>query len=136
MCELVMSKYKADFWEISVEPEILESVLVAPDMLETLLSDSEEDQTDVEKAQLKQDAIEQIHDLIQSRLTSKQQEIVQMYFYEDKTQEEIAHELGISQQVVSKQLFGVLREGRRVGGAMQKLRKICEKLEIDPQKWV
>ena len=34
--------------------------------------------------------------------------------------------LGISQQVVSKQLFGVMRKGRRVGGAIRKLRKILE----------
>jgi predicted transcriptional regulator len=47
-----------------------------------------------------------------------------------KTQEEIAVILGISQQVVSKQLFGVMRQGKKVGGAIRKLRKLLEKSGI------
>ena len=47
-----------------------------------------------------------------------------LYFYGGKTQTEIAEILGISQQVVSKQLFGVMRQGKRVGGAIRKLEKL------------
>jgi RNA polymerase sigma factor (sigma-70 family) len=131
-----MGKYDPAFWEISVDPETLESMLVAPDFLEELLITPEDEQEAQEKAQLKEEAIEQIRVLVQTRLTPRQRQMVEMYFYQNMTQQEIAQTLGISQQVVSKQLFGVLRDGRRVGGAMTKLRKAAEKLGVDPEKWV
>ena len=131
-----MSKYNPAFWEISVDPEILESKLIAPDLLEQLLITPEDEQAAQEKAEIKQEAIEQIRLLIQTKLTPKQRQIVELYFHKDMTQQEIAQELGLSQQVVCKHLFGVLRGGRRVGGAMTKLRKSAEKLGIDPKKWV
>ena len=131
-----MSTYDPRFWEVNVEPEVLESVLIEPDFLEWLLYDDADEQQAAEKAQLRQEALDQIHDLITTQLTAKQRRVVEMYFYEDKTQQEIAKALGINQQVVSKHLFGVLRDGRKVGGAVRKLRKLCEKLDIDPKKWV
>lgn len=135
-----MSKYDPAFWEISVEPEILESVLIAPDMLEHLLITPEEEQAAQEIAQekeaFKQAAVEQIRELINTQLTPRQQQMIDLYFYQNKTQAEIADELGVSQQVVSKALFGVLRDGQKVGGAIKKLRKLCDKLGIDPQNWV
>ena len=96
----------------------------------------EDEQAAQAKGQLRQDAIEQIRVLIQTRLTPKQRQTVEMYFYQHMTQQEIAHVLGISQQVVSRHLFGVLRDGRRIGGALAKLRKAAEKLGIDPEEWV
>ena len=62
--------------------------------------------------------------VIQTRLTARQREIVNLYFYAGKTQSQIAEILGISQQVVSKQLFGATRKGKRVGGAIRKLEKL------------
>ncbi len=131
-----MGKYDPYFWEINVEPEILESALVEPDFLERLLISPQDEQVSLEKEQLKNEAVEQIKELIRIHLTSRQRQIIEMYFYENKTQQEIAETLGINQQVVSKHLFGALREGRQVGGAVRKLRKLCEKLGIDPKKWV
>jgi RNA polymerase sigma factor (sigma-70 family) len=131
-----MSKYDPRFWEISVEPEVLERVLVEPDFLEQLLVTPDDEQATAERARIKEEAIEQIRVLIQTRLTARQREIVELYFYRNLTQQEIARELGLSQQVVSKHLFGVLRNGSRVGGAMAKLRKAAEKLGIGPQEWV
>lgn len=131
-----MSKYDPAFWEISVDPEVLERALTAPDFLEQLLVTPEEEQVAEDKARLKHEVLEQIRVLIQTRLTHRQRQIVELYFYENMTQQEIARELGLSQQVVSKHLFGALRNGYRVGGAMSKLRKLAEKLGIDPQKWV
>jgi RNA polymerase sigma factor (sigma-70 family) len=131
-----MGKYDPAFWEIDVDPEILEAALVEPDFLEQLLISPEDEQVSLEKEQLKDEAVAQIKDLIRIHLTLRQRQIIELYFYEDKTQQEIAETLGINQQVVSKHLFGVLRHGRQVGGAVRKLRKLCEKLGIDPQKWV
>jgi RNA polymerase sigma factor (sigma-70 family) len=131
-----MSKRDPYFWEIDIDPEVLESVLVAPDFVEQLLMSPEDEQINLEKEQLKQAAIDQIKELIRTRLTARQRRVIELYFYENKTQQEIAEMLGIPQQVVSKHLFGILRDGHQVGGAVRKLRKLCEKSGIDPQKWV
>lgn len=106
-----MSKYNPDFWEINVDPEFLESALVVPDFLEQLLISPEDEQINLEKEQLRQEAVDRIKELIQTQLTPRQCQIIEMYFYENKTQQEIAEMLGINQQVVSKHLFGVLRDG-------------------------
>ena len=131
-----MSKYDPRFWEISVDPQVLEAVLPEPDFLEHLFRDAEDERLAQEKEQIKQEAVAQIRQIIKTQLTPKQRRIVEMYFYEGKTQQEIAQDLGINQQVVSKHLFGVLRNGRKVGGAVKKLRKLCEKSGVDPKKWV
>jgi RNA polymerase sigma factor (sigma-70 family) len=131
-----MAKYDPAFWEISVDPEILESVLAAPSFLEQLLVAPEDEQAAQARRQLKQDAVEQMRVLIRTRLTPRQRQTVEMYFYQHMTQQEIAQALGISQQAVSRHLFGVLRDGRRIGGALAKLRKAAEELGIDPDKWV
>ena len=59
-------------------------------------------------------------------LTEKQKEATFLYFRHGKTQREIAEIMGISRRVVSQHLFGITRGGRRVGGAIRKLRKLCE----------
>jgi len=82
------------------------------------------------------EAVAQLRTIIESGLTSRQREVVQLYFFEGRTEAEIAQQLGIAQQVVSRHLFGALRSGRRVGGAMAKLRKLAEALGIDPEQWV
>jgi RNA polymerase sigma factor (sigma-70 family) len=72
------------------------------------------------------EAIAMLGRVIATQLTQRQKEIVDLYFYQGRTQTEIAEILGIQQQVVSRQLFGALRKGRRVGGAIRKLRKVLE----------
>ncbi len=131
-----MPPYDPYFWEISVDPEMMESLSVMPDFLEELTKTPEEQSADDQKEALKQEAIDLIKALIQTEITPKQRQIVELYFYENKSQQAIAEELNISQQVVSKHLFGAVRNGRRVGGAMAKLRKLCKKSGIDPKKWV
>ena len=91
---------------------------------------------DPEKQRAIDDAVAQLRTIIESGLTPRQREIVQAYFFEGRTEAEIAQQLGIAQQVVSRHLFGVLRAGRRVGGAMAKLRRLAEAMGIDPGKWV
>ncbi len=65
---------------------------------------------------------EALHGAIR-RLTAKQRDVVRLYFFDGLTQQEIAAHLGVSQQVVSKRLFGVRRNGRIIGGAIARLRK-------------
>ncbi len=131
-----MSKYDHHFWEISVDPQILESVLIEPSFLEKLLNEPADEQQKTEKERLRAEAVVQIRNIIKAKLTPRQRQIVELYYYEGKTQQEISAILGISQQVVSKHLFGALRNGRKIGGAVNRLRKSCEQLGMDPQKWV
>jgi RNA polymerase sigma factor (sigma-70 family) len=77
-----------------------------------------------------------LHQLVATGLTERQRQIVHLTFDEQLTQAEVAERLGISQQVVSKQLYGVVRDGKRIGGAIRRLRQLCEEHGLDPDRWV
>ena len=119
-----MPAYDPRFWELPFDPgdfdALPEGGIDAP----------------AEPNEAKAEVLEGLAELVRSSLTPKQRLIVERYFYEGRTQAEVAAELGVSQQVVSRQLFGVIRNGRRVGGAVQRLRKLCESRGWDPSKWV
>ena len=114
------------YWEIPVDP----------DVLARFPATEADAPRDPEKQRLIDEAVAQLRIIIDTRLTARQREIVHAYFFESLTEAEIAQRLGIAQQVVSRHLFGALRAGRRVGGAMTKLRKLAEALGIDPEQWV
>lgn len=63
-----------------------------------------------------------VREAVQSVLTEKQREAVELFFFEGLSQSEIARRLGISQQVVQRRLYGAPRGGAVVGGAIAKLR--------------
>jgi RNA polymerase sigma factor (sigma-70 family) len=114
------------YWEISVDPNVLARFPAA----------ESEPPRDPQKQRILDQAVAQLRTIIESGLTPRQREIVQAYFFDGRTEAEIAQQLGIAQQVVSRHLFGALRAGRRTGGAIAKLRKLAEALGIDPEKWV
>lgn len=64
-----------------------------------------------------------VREAVATALTDKQREVVEACFFEGLSQGEVARKLGVAQQVVQKRLFGALREGRLVGGAMARLRE-------------
>jgi RNA polymerase sigma factor (sigma-70 family) len=84
----------------------------------------------------REEVFELLRQLVATGLTARQREIVELAYGEQLSQAEIAERLGISQQVVSKQLFGVLRDGKRIGGAIRRLRQLCEEHGIEPDRWV
>lgn len=95
-----------------------------------------EDARDEETAAVRDEMLDLFRELVATALTPRQREIVELAFVDGLTQAEIAARLGISQQVVSKSLFGVVRNGRRIGGAIRRLRQLCEAHGIDPGQWV
>jgi RNA polymerase sigma factor (sigma-70 family) len=119
-----MSHFNADFWEILVPLEALEAysnedgLWYDPPALRK--------QRDLNQAR-RREILTLIHEIIEKELTPVQQQCVRLYFFEGKTQDEIAEMLGISRRVVSQHLFGVRRAGRRIGGAINKIRKVCGK---------
>lgn len=114
-----MSKYNPAFWEVNVDPVILESVLIAPGLLAQPLATPEDERASREREQARDRAVEIIRELIHTRLTPDQRRIVDLYFYQGKTQAQIAGELHISQQLGTSLaqmpqyrvdiLFGLLR---------------------------
>ena len=125
-----MAKFDPQFWEIPVDPEVLDRLEAQP------LYDEQDDIEQERRAVALAEAIAQLRVIVSTHLTEKQQRILTMYYFDEMSQEQIAEALGIAQQVVSKHLFGVVRDGKKVGGAVKKLRKAMEQLQVDPKKWV
>jgi DNA-binding CsgD family transcriptional regulator len=77
--------------------------------------------------ELREDTVREIVDVlarvIASELTPRQREILLLYYATGLSEARIATILGISQPTVSQHLTGKLRNGRKVGGALRKLRK-------------
>ena len=65
-----------------------------------------------------------IREIIASGLTSRQKEVVTMYFLHKQTQVSIARKLGISQPTVNQHLNGKKRKGKKVGGSIRRIRKV------------
>ena len=124
-----MPGYDPRFWELPFDPGDL-------DALPAELIDAPDAPRDPEQTRARREVLAGIAEIVRTDLTDKQRRIVELYFYDGRTQREIAVEIGVSQQVVSRQLFGVIRDGRRIGGAIQRLRKICEERGWDPSGWV
>jgi DNA-directed RNA polymerase specialized sigma24 family protein len=119
-----MPHFNPDFWEIPVPPEHLDLFC-------------NEDQLWYESPALreqryayqtkKQKVATDVRQIIEEELTPIQRRCVLLYFFEGKTQDEVASILGISRRVVSQHLFGVKRDGKQIGGAINKIRKVCGK---------
>ena len=116
-----MAEFNPDFWEISIDSRVLESV--PADRALWFETD-----VDRERRYALKDFFQQVtpvvRQLIDSELTSRQREVVKLYYLHGKTQEDIAAMLDLSQSTVSRHLFGTVRDGRKVGGAVSKLRKV------------
>ena len=122
-----MPRFNPDFWEIPVPPDFFDQ-FTTEDYFWYRAPDDEY----MERRRAKRHAVlEQVRQIIAKELTERQTECVHLYFYKGKTQEEIGNILGISRRVVSQHLFGVTRNGRQVGGAINKIRKVCRKLGIE-----
>jgi RNA polymerase sigma factor (sigma-70 family) len=91
---------------------------------------------DPEGTTVRTEMLELLRELVATALTPRQRQIVELHYTDGLSQGQIAERLGITQQVVSKQLFGVLRDGKRIGGAIRRLRQLCEEHGIDPERWV
>jgi len=119
-----MAEYNASFWEISTDSRYLESVPAN----RALWFETEEDRVRRHAFQdFFRDVKPVIVEMIDSELTNRQRQIVTLYYFQGKTQEDIAAILDLSQSTVSRHLFGTVRDGRKVGGAISKLRKVLER---------
>ena len=117
-----MTKFNPDFWEITLAAENWERFAGE----DALWHESAEDARARQHSRARADALwPEIREIIDEVLTERQREIVLLYYVEGLNQRQIAKRLDIAQQSVSEHLFGKARDGRTVGGALRKLRKVC-----------
>lgn len=119
-----MATFNPEFWEIPTQSAYLESVSSE----RALWFETDEDRE--RRYALKdffQSVLPVVVDLMDQQLTARQREILHLYYFCDKTQEDIAAMLELSQSTVSRHLFGTVRNGKKVGGAIPKLQKAVEK---------
>ena len=119
-----MPRFNPDFWEILV-PSTYFHQFGNEDQIQ--YESPEHQELQLERQAKKESVLAQIREIIDEELTAIQRNCVMLYFFEGQTQEQIASTLGISRRVVSQHLFGVKRSGKRVGGAINKIRKVCTK---------
>ena len=110
-----------DFWEIPVEPGKLDDI----DAGRALWHRPEESPRRPGHHDRRRRAAAKLRELVDQELTPRQRDCVRLYFFEGRTQQQVADELGICRRVVSQHLFGIRRNGRRVGGALNRIRKLC-----------
>ncbi len=63
---------------------------------------------------------------LHTALTERQRQAVRLYYFEGLSEAAIARQLGVSQQVVHRRIHGARRGGRRIGGALARLRAVLE----------
>lgn len=123
-----MAQFNPDFWEIPTEMKYLDRVNAADAMWY---------ETDIDRERryamkdFYRDVKPAVANIISTKLTRRQREVLQLYYFQGKTQEDIAAILNLTQSTVSRHLFGTVRGGKKVGGAIPKLRKAVDKAK-DP----
>jgi RNA polymerase sigma factor (sigma-70 family) len=121
--------YNPDFWEVRLDPQDVDKFAnEAGIWFET----AEENQARLSREIRLKRLINPVLSIIDKALTEKQRQVLLLYFLHRKTQEEVAQIMGISRRVVSQHLFGICRNGRRVGGALAKIRKVCRQQGLGP----
>ena len=119
-----MTAYRPEYWEISIDVAKLDRIPANRALwFET--------QDDRERRYALRNFFQQVaptvRQLIESELTGRQREVLLLYYYHGKTQEDIAIILDLSQSTISRHLFGTARGGKKVGGALPKLRKAIDR---------
>ena len=122
-----MACFNPDFWEIPVDFDTLAEF----DVSHAIWHETKEER---ESRWMREDRQEQfmpkLMDIIENELTPKQRQAVILYFFARKTQEEIGQIMGIPHQVVSQHIHGIRRNGKKIGGAIARIRKACERRGI------
>ena len=117
-----MAKFNPDFWEVTVSQASWDQ-FANEDRLHYLPPG--EAARLHERAARAETIWPQVRQIMDDVLTAPQRQVVLLYFFEQLNQRQIAERLSISQQSVSERLYGKIRNGRAVGGALRKLRQAC-----------
>jgi FixJ family two-component response regulator len=119
-----MARFNPDFWEIPIDNTTMERVAENQGIWFETVEDRDRRHAMREFFQQVSPVVEQ---LIDGQLTERQREVLKLYYFYGKTQEDIAVILNLTQSTVSRHLYGTMRGGKKVGGAIPKLRKAIDK---------
>lgn len=114
--------YQIVLLETSVCPFVLSDLSLAQGMVYRMQPYNEE------LLDLRDKLRKRMWEIIDEGLTKRQREVIKLYV-QDKTQNEIAKQLGINQTSVHKVIRGNIdyKSGkRRYGGAIKKIKKLCQ----------
>lgn len=122
-----MPDFDPRYWEILLDHNELDKF-----PRECLFSyqSPEDRQKQLQRESERKQILNVVLDIIESELTPIQRDCVKLYFLKKKKQNEIAEILGISRRVVSQHIYGIRRDGKQVGGAIKKIRKVCKRRGI------
>lgn len=122
-----MSNFDPRFWEVVFAPEQLDRFSHE----DAIWRETEEErQSRYEKEDKKSKIFPLIVEIIENDLSEMQRNCIKQHFLCRKTREEVAYALGISRRVVTQHIYGIRRNGKRVGGGIKKIRKICQQRGI------
>ena len=122
-----MARFNPDFWEIPVDFDKLTEF----DARRALLYETDEERESRWMREYRQEQLmPRLMEIIENELTPKQRQAVMLYFFAQKTQEEIGRIMGIPHQVVSQHIYGIRRNGKKIGGAIARIRKACKERGI------
>ncbi|MFA6244992.1 MAG: sigma-70 family RNA polymerase sigma factor [Candidatus Hydrogenedentales bacterium] len=120
----VMARFNVEFWEIPTSAAYLDGI---PAERALWFETAEDRERRYALQDFFQSVLPVVQELIDAQLTERQKEVLKLYYFCNKTQEDIAEMLGLTQSTVSRHLFGTARNGKKVGGAVAKLQKAVEK---------
>lgn len=119
-----MGQFSAQFWEIPTSKAFLENVAAE----KALWFETDEDRRRrYAFEEFYKSVMPAVEQLIEAKLTPRQREVLRLYYFSNMTQEAIAASLRVAQSTVSRHLFGTNRKGKKVGGAIPKLRKLVDR---------
>ena len=108
------------FWEVHFDQESLARL---PTEAALHYESEHESRARLQREQWIANLIPLVRQVMAQTLTLRQCQIVELYFFEGKTETEIAGHLQLSAATVSQHLFGKKRGEKYIGGAIPKLRK-------------
>ena len=123
-----MSKFNPDFWEVTLSEEAWNRFSDRDHLYHEGQTEREIRRRRGERARALREDLQR---LIAEVLSERQREVVELYVFHGLNQRQIAGRLSVAQQVVSQHLYGKLRDGKTVGGAVRKLRKECARRGIE-----
>ena len=117
-----MSKFNPDFWEVTLSEAGWQRFTTQD---HPYFEKDEDLDVRHEWDERARDMRGELEAVIAEVLTDRQRSVVELHFFGQMNQRQIGEKLGISQQAVGQHLYGKLRNGKSVGGALRKLRKVC-----------
>jgi RNA polymerase sigma factor (sigma-70 family) len=117
-----MARFNPDFWEVTLSQESWRRFSTEDHLYYEAPEEAEERRARTARAEA---VLPQLSALMDEVLTPRQRQVVTLHFLARLNQRQIGEHLGISQQAVCEHLYGKMRNGHLVGGALRKLRKAC-----------